>query len=169
MRPSSASGRPAQSSSSSTFAAIVRGPFDERPDALGIGAAGGCDADAASPTKPEVDEDLGAGDVLVDLAVGEAGQRRLAAHHERLGLGGASGLGQADDLLREPERDRRVRADPVSPAHATTPTRTLRNLAPETPWPTCPLWPGSPLPQFGVPHMRQELASPTASIERHSS
>ena len=35
--------------------------------------------------------------------------------------------------------------------------------------PTWPVWPGSPLPQFGVPHIRQLEASPTASIDRHSS
>ena len=51
---------------------------------------------------------------------------------------------QAERLLRVP-------ADAVRRAHATTPTRTLRNRAPDTPWPTCPAWPGSPLPQFGVP------------------
>src|SRR5262245_19893092 len=91
---------------------------------------------------------------------------------QRLGLGGAGLRGRLDDPLAELERlgggglrvDGRGRV-----GHAITPTRTLRNRAPETPWPTCPVCPGSPLPQFGVPHIFHELASPTASMERHSS
>ena len=74
-----------------------------------------------------------------------------------------------DHALGEPQRVVRVTADAVRRAHATTPTRTFRNRAPDTPCPTWPVWPGSPLPQFGVPHIRHELASPTASIDRHSS
>ncbi len=105
----------------------------------------------------------------MDLAVGEARERGVAGHDERLGLAGTGRLGLPDDLLRQAERRLRVAGDRVRAAHATTPTRTLRNRAPLTPWPTCPDWGGSPLPQFGVPHIRHEEASPTASIDRHSS
>ena len=146
-----------------------RGPLDERPDPLVVDPARGRDADAAALDEPEVDEDLGAGDVLVDLAVGEPGQGGLAGHDERLGLAGARPARPRHDLLREAQRLLGIAADPVLAAHATTPTRTLRNRAPETPWPTWPDWPGSPLPQFGVPHIRHDEASPTASIDRHSS
>jgi len=37
------------------------------------------------------------------------------------------------------------------PHHFPTPTWTFRKRAPDTPWPTCAPWLGSPLPQFGVP------------------
>src|SRR5436190_15935971 len=39
--------------------------------------------------------------------------------------------------------------------HWYTPTRTLRKRAGAAPWPVPITWPGSPLPQFGVPHMIQ--------------
>src|SRR4029079_5164924 len=97
---------------------------------------------------------------------------RVPGAHQRLGLGRTRLRRRLDDPFAERERlgggdprvDRRGRV-----GHDITPTRTLRNRAPETPWPTCPVWPGSPLPQFGVPHICQEPASPTASIDRHSS
>ena len=107
----------------------------------------------------------------MDLGVGEPGQRRLARDDQRLGLARAGRLGRLDDLFREAQRLLGVAADArARPLIAITPTRTLRNRAPDTPWPTWPVWPGSPLPQFGVPHIFHELeASPTASIDRHSS
>ena len=91
------------------------------------------------------------------------------AHDQRLGLARAGLLGRLDHALGQPERLLGIAPDAVLGAHPITPTRTLRNRPPETPWPTCPVWPGSPLPQFGVPHIRQLDASPMASIERHSS
>ena len=91
------------------------------------------------------------------------------ADDQRLGLARAGRLGRVDDLLREAQRLLGVAPDPVLGAHPITPTRTLRNRPPETPCPTWPVCPGSPLPQFGVPHIRQLEASPTASIDRHSS
>ena len=146
------------------------GPFDQRPDALRIRATGGGDGHATPPDEPEVDEDLGAGDVLVDLAVGEPGERRLAAHDERLRLRGARRLGQPDDLLREAERGGRVAADPVPPAHATTPTRTLRNRAPRDAVAHVAGLAGFALAAVRrAPHPPRADASPTASIERHSS
>ena len=53
--------------------------------------------------------------------------------------------------------------------HLPTPTWTSRNRAPGTAWPTCPVWPGSPFPQFGVPSITYERSSPTASHERQNS
>ena len=145
------------------------GTLDERLDPLVVDPAGRRHADPAAVHEPEVDERLGAGDVLVDLRVGEARQGRFAGHDQGLGLARARPLGRVDDLLGEAKRLLGVAPDPVLGAHPITPTRTLRNRPPETPWPTWPVCPGSPLPQFGVPHIRQLEASPMASIDRHSS
>ena len=147
----------------------VAGPLHERANPLVVGAPGGGDAHPPAAHEAQVDEHLRAGDVLVDLGVGEPRERRLTGHDQRLRLRGARPFRQRGDALGEPERLGGIAADAVSLAHAITPTRTLRNRAPETPWPTWPVWPGSPLPQLGVPHMRHDEASPTASIERHSS
>ena len=94
------------------------------------------------------------GHVLVDLAVREAGQRGVLGHDQRLALGRALALGVGEHALGE----RQGVAGPVvvhrrarRPHHLPTPTWTSRNRAPGTAWPTCPVWPGSPLPQFGVP------------------
>ena len=146
-----------------------RGALDQGPDPCVVHAAGAGDAHAAADHEPQVDEDLAARDVLVDLAVGKPRERGIARNHERLGLAGTCSLGLPDDLLRQEERCLRVSGDRVCTGHANTPTRTLRNRAPLTPWPTCPDCGGSPFPQFGVPHIRHEEASPTASIDRHSS
>ena len=94
------------------------------------------------------------GDVLVDLAVGEPGQRGLLAGDQDLGLGDAvagrqreRGLGQGEGVAGSIVVHR-------APAyHLPTPTWTSRKRAPGTAWPTWPVWPGSPLPQFGVPSM----------------
>ena len=95
----------------------------------------------------------------------------LAGDDERLGLVRARGLGRLDDLLGEPQRLLGIAADAVLGAlMPRTPTRTLRNRAPgHAVARRGPVWPGSPLPQFGVPHICQRAASPTASIDRHSS
>ncbi len=152
-----------------------RGPLDERTHAVGVDAPGARDPHPPALDEAQVDEHLVARDVLVDLAVREPGQRRGARDDQRLGLARAHRLGLPDDLLRDAERRLRVVADAAiaaggaQDAHATTPTRTLRNRAPDAPWPTWPAWPGSPLPQFGVLHISHDEASPTASIERHSS
>ena len=41
--------------------------------------------------------------------------------------------------------------------------------APDTACPMWPIWPGSPLPQFGVPSIRKLDALPTASHDRQNS
>ena len=88
----SASGSPAQSSSSSTLRGDRRGPLDEGADALGVRPAGARDTHPPALHEPQVDEHLAARHVLVDLAVGEPGQRRLVADDEHLGLAGSGGL-----------------------------------------------------------------------------
>ena len=162
-------GRPGQSSSSLTLAAII----EARSTSERMPSASMRPVFATPIRQPFTNRRLtytsADGDVLVDLGVREPGQRALAADDERLRLVRAGGLCRLDHALGEPQRVVRVTADAVRRAHATTPTRTLRNRAPDTPCPTWPVCPGSPLPQFGVPHIRHELASPTASIDRHSS
>ena len=80
----------------------------------------------------------------MDLAVREPGQRGRAARDEHLGLVRTGALAQADDLLGEAQRGLGIAARALvvrevrQGAHATTPTRTLRNRAPDTPWPTWP-------------------------------
>ena len=90
--------------------------------------------DDATPTRrplhePEVDEGLGAGDVLVDLGVREPRQGRLAGDDQGLGLARAGLLRGLDDPLREPQRLLGIAPDAVLGAHPITPTRTLRNRA----------------------------------------
>src|SRR5262249_2872572 len=123
--------------------------------------------------EPEVHRAAGLVDVLVDLAVREPGQRGVVRGHEDLGLRRARSQRPAQDILGQPERlGRRIAgAHPRAgagahgrrggatgrvrcrdlPHHLPTPTWTSRNRAPETAWPTWAPWPGSPLPQFGVP------------------
>ena len=74
------------------------------PQGLVVGAPGRRDAHARAPHEAEVHPDVRLGDVLVDLGVREPGQGLVAARHEDLGLGGALGLGEVEDALREGER-----------------------------------------------------------------
>ena len=126
------------------------------PEALRIGPAGRGHAHPLADDDAQVDGDVALGDVLVDLAVGEAGQGGVLGHDQRLGLGDAVVL----DLRRGRPRPAPVRrwldrrSSPVLPGyHLPTPTWTSRKRAPGTACPTWPVWPGSPLPQFGVPSM----------------
>ena len=98
-------------------------------------------------------------DVLVDLAVGEAGERGVLGGDQRLGLGRPLGRRQPDGFLGQGQPGPRVASSAVRPVaravyHLPTPIWTSRNRAPLTAWPTWPTWPGSPLPQFGVPSIR---------------
>ena len=61
---------------------------------------------------------------------------------------GQGGLGQG--AARRWARSSFI-ASPPRAYHLPTPTWTSRKRAPGTACPTCPVWPGSPLPQFGVP------------------
>src|SRR5678815_4549597 len=54
---------------------------------VGVGATGRGDADALADHDAQVDRRVRLGDVLVDLAVGEPGQRRILAGDEGLRLG----------------------------------------------------------------------------------
>ena len=164
-----ASGRPAQSSSSSTLAvmAAARSTSARIP-------SGSTRPVLATPTRrPSTNRRLTKTSLLATFWWISLLANRVSAASPATTRASASpapaACGLPDDLLREAERRLGVAADRVPAAHATTPTRTLRNRAPETPWPTWPAWPGSPLPQFGVPHIRHDEASPTASIDRHSS
>jgi hypothetical protein len=63
-------------------------------------------ADALADDDPQVDRDVGLRDVLVDLAVGEAGQRGVLGHDQRLGLRdavvldlGQGGLGKRERVV----------------------------------------------------------------------
>src|SRR5262249_36227751 len=91
------------------------------------------------------------GHVLVDLAVREPGQTGRLDRDERLGLRRAGGGRERDGPLRNRERVDRRGLVGSRAHHLPTPTWTSRNRAPEQAWPTCAPWPGSPLPQFGVP------------------
>ena len=187
-------GRPAQSSSSSQLRAIDGGAMDERPQALGVDAPGRDHGDPAPDDVPQAHREAPLGDVLVDLAVGEPGQRRVAGHDEDLGLGGADPQRPTEDVLGEREGRlgilgagpaRGIDGPSAAPArrtasapglrlvraahHLPTPTWTLRNRAPGTACPTRAVCDGSPLPQFGVPSITKLRSSPTASHERQNS
>ena len=62
----------------------------EPAQTLRVGPSRGCHADPLADHDPEVHGHVGLGDVLVDLAVGEAGQRLVLGHDQRLGLGHAA-------------------------------------------------------------------------------
>ena len=146
-------GRPPQSSSSSTTRAMAIALSASRRRPSAIGPAGRGDPDPLADDDAQVDRDVRLGHVLVDLAVGEPGQRRVLGRDQRLGLGDAvahrerqRGLGQGERVAAS------IVVHRLAPAyHLPTPTWTSRNRAPGTAWPTWPVWPGSPLPQFGVP------------------
>ena len=83
-----------------------RGALGEPSQALVVGPPGRRHADALPDDEPQVHDSVGLGDVLVDLAVGEAGQRGVLGHDQRLGLGralalrvGERGFGQAQRVL----------------------------------------------------------------------
>ena len=119
----------------------------QRPQALVVRPTGGRDADPLADHHTQVDRDLALGDVLVDLAVGESGQRAVLAHDHGFDFGGSCGEREPERAVGELQRDRIL----LAAHHLPTPTCTSRKRAPGTAWPTWPTWPGSPLPQFGVP------------------
>ena len=92
--------------------------------------------------------------VLVDPVVGEPRERGVLPDVERLGR------------LRGRMRQRTVEEVVDLRAggyHRPTPTFTPRNRAGAAPWPTWPVWTGSPLPQFGTPHSVHSSALQIAS------
>ena len=125
------------------------GTFDEASDAVVVGPTRRRDAHPLADDEAEIAGRARLGDVLVDLAVGEAGQLGVVGGDQCLGLGRAGRDGQRDG----PPGDRQPLRGAVA-AQLSTPTWTFRKRAPETAWPIWPTWPGSPLPQFGVPSIR---------------
>ena len=125
-----------------------------------VGAVAGGDADAPAVHDAQVDDRVVLRDVLVDLVVGEAGERAVGADDERLRLRRASLERHRDGALGD-RRGRRSDSLTAVP----TPTWTSRKRAPLQPWPTCMPWPGWPLPQFVMPTSIQLRASATASQE----
>ena len=117
------------------------------PQARVVGSPGGRHADPLADHHPQVDRHLALRDVLVDLTVGEAGERAVFAHDHCFGFGGSGGEREPERAVGELQRDRVL----FSAHHLPTPTWTSRKRAPGTACPTWPTWPGSPLPQFGVP------------------
>ena len=82
------------------------GVLGQPAQALGVGPPRRRDPDALADHEPEVDRDVRLGDVLVDLAVGEPGQRGVLGRDEGFGLGhalaqrvGQCRLGQAQCVL----------------------------------------------------------------------
>ena len=93
------------------------------------------------------------GDVLVDEARREPGQRLGAGGDGDLGL--CIGTDQAQDALADLEEGFR--------AHQRTPTRTPRNRHGTAGWPVWPICPGWPFPQFGVPQNVHSVSLPSMS------
>ena len=125
--------------------------------AFRVGSTGRGDADPLADDHPQVDHDVGLGHVLVDLAVCEASQCRILGHDQGLRFRHAmahrlreDGFGQGQRVMRSIVVHRRGARQAY---HLPTPTLTFRKRAPGTAWPTWPVCPGSPLPQFGVPSM----------------
>jgi len=120
-------------------------------------------ASDAAPIGDAQDERLSLpGHVLMNGAGGEAGERAAAGGEEGVGPVAAGGARLGERAVEPRERL-------VPRLHRTTPTSTFRKRAGATPWPTCADWPGSPLPQFGVPQSRQCFSLQTASQEPQNS
>src|SRR5690606_31038569 len=140
------------------------GALDEAGEAVVVGAGGGALGDAPGVDHDaEADVGLVAGHVLVDVAVGEAGEGAapLAA--------GDEGLGSVADRGEHPVAD--VEADGGSlvgggvPGHQWTPTCTLVNRAGTDGWPVWPTCMGWPLPQLAVPQNTHSSGPPTMSMD----
>ena len=112
------------------------GVLGEPAQTLVVGPVGRGDADPLADHDPQVDRDVPLGDVLVDLAVGEAGQRRILGGDQRLGLGHAVAQGVGERGLGQGERvaGSVVVHRSASPRryHLPTPTWTSRKRAPGT-------------------------------------
>ena len=71
----------------------------DRPESVRVEPPGRCHPDPAADHEAQVELGVRLGHVLVDLAVGEAGQGGVLGGHQCLGLGGSLGGGQAERLL----------------------------------------------------------------------
>jgi hypothetical protein len=99
------------------------------PQGLLVHAVRRGDPDPLAVDEAEVDEGVRLGDVLVDLAVGKAGEPAVVTHDDDLRLRRPLGLGEAERGLRHRDRFPLGRRDHRDP----TPTCTSRKRAPETP------------------------------------
>ncbi len=118
------------------------------PEALIVDAVARGDSHAPPDDEAKVDLGVRLGDVLVDLAVGEAREPGVIGGDERFRFRRAGLLGIGKGSFGEREDARRIAA---VVHHLPTPIWTSRKRAPEVACPTLAPWPGSPLPQFGVP------------------
>jgi hypothetical protein len=109
-----------------------RRPADEGRQAFLVRPARPGDRDPAAGDEAKADVDVGLGDVLVDLAVGEASQGGVVGHDQDLGLGRT----HAERATQHVFGERKSRCVRRAAHHLPTPTWTLRNRAPLTPWPT---------------------------------
>ena len=104
-----------------------------------------------------------AGHVLVDAAVGEAGECVGALTAGDEGVGTLTHQLQHAVARGEPPLGDRVGVR--VPGHQRTPTRTLVNRAGTEGWPVWPTWIGWPLPQLAVPQNTHSSGPPTMSID----
>ena len=144
------SGRPPKSDALGLEAGDRRCLLGQALQRLVVEPVGGCHADALALDEAQVQDRVRLGHVLVDLAVGEAGERLVRAHDHGFGLGRTGRQRQLDGALGQRQAVDRLRFD----HHLPTPTWTSRKRAPLTACPTCATCPGSPLPQLGVPSIR---------------
>ncbi len=142
------SGRPPQSWSSAELRAIAPAVSASRSQALVVDAVARRDPDPPADDEAEVDLGVGLGDVLVDLAVGEPREPCVIDVNERFRFCRAGPLRVAEGPFGQGEDARWIAA---VAHHLPTPIWTSLKRAPEVAWPTLAPWPGSPLPQFGVP------------------
>ena len=108
--------------------------------------------DTAVERNAQVDAPCRIGNVLVDEARCETGERIGSAGNGHLGLGVSTDA--REDAIADVEQ-------PV--AHPVTPTRTPRNRHGTDGCPVWPIWPGCPLPQFGVPQKVHSDSLPSMS------
>src|SRR5690606_9137738 len=101
--------------------------------------------------------------VLVDAAVGEAGEGRAALSDRDERLGPVADAGE--HLVADVEAGRGGGVSGGIPGHQRTPTRTLVNRAGTDGWPVWPTCMGWPLPQLAVPQKTHSSGPPTMSID----
>ncbi len=156
------SAKPANSGSAGASRAASRARSTSASTALGVDSSG---ADLRDLALSDGDRQRDSGDVLadvlVDAAVGEAGQRRGA--HCRRGQRLSAITDQREHALTGvgglPRRGL------VENNHQWTPTRTSRKRQGTAWWPVWPTCIGWPLPQWGTPKTLHSSCPPTASME----
>ncbi len=154
---------PGKSGSLGVTRAIAIASWAARRTALPVEGMGRGDADAVAVDHGEHPElDVFSPGVLMDARGGEACEAAGGMERENGDTVGA-------DVQRSPRRIGQAVTADLTGAQPRTPTFTFRNRAGAVPCATRAVWPGWPLPQFGVPQTAHSSRLPTASHDDQKS